>query len=167
MATHSSVLTWRIPGTVEPGGLPSNGSHRVGHNWSDLAAAAAVISVAGRLFMFLWAICCFFVCLFVFLRNVYSSLVPIFKLDSFLLSCRSSLCILDINPFLHMTCKCFLPFCGLPFQSIYSIFWCTKVLNFDEVKFIYLCFCCLNVWLSYPRNYCQIQCHKLFPCVFS
>jgi len=41
MATHSSVLAWRIPGTGEPGGLPSTGSHRVGHNRSDLAAAAA------------------------------------------------------------------------------------------------------------------------------
>ena len=41
MATHSSVLTWRIPGTGEPGGLPSMGSHRVGHDWSDLAAAVA------------------------------------------------------------------------------------------------------------------------------
>ena len=40
MATHSSVLTWRIPWTEEPGGLPSMESHRVGHNWSDLAAAA-------------------------------------------------------------------------------------------------------------------------------
>ena len=39
--THSSVLAWRIPGTEEPGGLPSMGSHRVGHDWSDLAAAAA------------------------------------------------------------------------------------------------------------------------------
>jgi len=39
-ATHSSVLAWRIPGMGEPGGLPSMGSHRVGHNWSDLAAAA-------------------------------------------------------------------------------------------------------------------------------
>ena len=38
MATHSSVLAWRIPGMVEPGRLPSMGSHRVGHNWSDLAA---------------------------------------------------------------------------------------------------------------------------------
>ena len=42
MATHSSVLAWRIPGMGEPGGLPSLGSHRVGHDWSDLAAAAAV-----------------------------------------------------------------------------------------------------------------------------
>ena len=41
MATHSSVLAWRIPGMGEPGGLPSMGSHRVGHDWRDLAAAAA------------------------------------------------------------------------------------------------------------------------------
>ena len=41
MATHSSILAWRIPGTEEPSGLPSMGSHRVGHDWSDLAAAAA------------------------------------------------------------------------------------------------------------------------------
>ena len=44
MAAHSSVLAWRIPGTGEPGGLPSMGSHRVGHDWSDLAAAAACMS---------------------------------------------------------------------------------------------------------------------------
>ena len=42
MATHSSVLAWRIPGTAGPGGLPSMGSHRVGHDWSDLAVAATV-----------------------------------------------------------------------------------------------------------------------------
>ena len=41
MATHSSVLAWRIPGTEEPSGLLSMGSHRVGHNWSDLAALCA------------------------------------------------------------------------------------------------------------------------------
>ena len=41
MATHSSVLAWRIPGTGEPGGLPSMGSHRVRHDWRDLTAAAA------------------------------------------------------------------------------------------------------------------------------
>ena len=39
MATHSSVLAWRIPGTGEPGGLPFMGSHQVGHDWSNLAAA--------------------------------------------------------------------------------------------------------------------------------
>ena len=41
MAIHSSVLAWRIPGTEETDGLPSMGSHRVRHNWSNLAAAAA------------------------------------------------------------------------------------------------------------------------------
>ena len=43
MATHSNILAWRIPGTEEPGGLPSMGSHRVGHDWRDLAAAAAIM----------------------------------------------------------------------------------------------------------------------------
>ena len=42
MATHSSVLAWRIPGTGEPGGLPSMGLHRVGHDCSDLADLAAI-----------------------------------------------------------------------------------------------------------------------------
>ena len=41
MATHSSTLAWKIPWTEEPGGLPSMGSHRVRHDWSDLAAAVA------------------------------------------------------------------------------------------------------------------------------
>ena len=43
MATHSSVLAWRIPGMGEPGGLPSMGSHRVRLDWSDLAAAAVTL----------------------------------------------------------------------------------------------------------------------------
>ena len=45
MATHSSVLALRIPRTEEPGGLPSMGLHRVGHDRSDLAAAAATVSI--------------------------------------------------------------------------------------------------------------------------
>ena len=45
MATHSSVLAGRIPGTGEPGGLPSMRSHRVRHDWSDLAAAAAALYI--------------------------------------------------------------------------------------------------------------------------
>ena len=48
MATHSSALAWRIPGTGEPDGLPSLGSHRVGYDWSDLAAAAAKRSVVAE-----------------------------------------------------------------------------------------------------------------------
>ena len=45
MAPHSSTLGWKIPWTEEPGGLLSMGSHRVGHDWSDLAAAAAAAIV--------------------------------------------------------------------------------------------------------------------------
>ena len=48
MATHSSVFAWRIPGTREPGGLPSMGSHRVGHYGSDLAVAAATSNGEGN-----------------------------------------------------------------------------------------------------------------------
>ena len=44
MAPHSSTLAWKVPWTEEPGGLPSVGSHRVGHDWSDLAAAAGIVS---------------------------------------------------------------------------------------------------------------------------
>ena len=44
MATHSSVLAWGVQGTGEPGGLPSMGSHRVRHDWSDLAVAIVEIN---------------------------------------------------------------------------------------------------------------------------
>ena len=54
MATHSSVLAWRIPGMEEPGGLPSMGSHRVGHDWSDLAVAAAAIPLHLYMGQTLW-----------------------------------------------------------------------------------------------------------------
>ena len=62
MATHSSVLAWRIPGTREPGGLPSMRSHRVGHDWSDVAAAVAVgrrlctLSVFWTRLLWVWVI---------------------------------------------------------------------------------------------------------------
>ena len=48
MATHSSVLAWRIPGMEEPGGLLSMGSYRVRHDWGDLAAAAAACGSDGK-----------------------------------------------------------------------------------------------------------------------
>ena len=63
MATHSSVLAWRIPGTMEPDGLPSMGLHRVGHDWSDLAAAACmhVESLQRRWEAVTWGISVFWV----------------------------------------------------------------------------------------------------------
>ena len=59
MATHSSVLAWRIPGTGKPGGLPSVGLHRVGHDWSDLAAAAAAVGWVTLLSSFITFPICF------------------------------------------------------------------------------------------------------------
>ena len=52
MATHSSVLAWRIPGTGEHGGLPSTGSHRVGHDSRDLATAAAAMGLDAMILAF-------------------------------------------------------------------------------------------------------------------
>ena len=52
MATHSSVLAWRVPGTGDPGGLLSMGSHRVGHDWSDLVAAATAAAALSSAFSF-------------------------------------------------------------------------------------------------------------------
>ena len=49
METHSSVLAWRIPGTGETCELPSIGSHRIGHDWSDLAAAFSINSFGSYL----------------------------------------------------------------------------------------------------------------------
>ena len=58
MATHPSVLAWRIPGTGESGGLPPMGSHRVGHDSSDLAAAAACYMVGPWCLSILYVIVC-------------------------------------------------------------------------------------------------------------
>ena len=71
MATHSSVLAWRTPGMGEPGGLPSMGSHRVGHDWSNLAAAAA--AAAHCLVMFSLSVFTFF--MYFFMIYIQNSLI--------------------------------------------------------------------------------------------
>ena len=82
MATHTSVLAWRIPGTGEPGGLPSMGSHRVGHDWSVLAAAAAEEKVRvkslsqGALIFVFWMLSLkptFSLSTFTFIKRFFSS----------------------------------------------------------------------------------------------
>ena len=82
MATHSSVLAWRIPGTEEPCGLPSLGSHRVGHDWSDLAAEAA------KLFCPKWSMT-----KFKFHVDIFSSVAVIIFHSDFFLN--------PFNPFLY------------------------------------------------------------------
>ena len=73
MATHSSVLARRIPGTGEPGGLPSMGLHRVGHDWSDLAAAVAAGVFNGRYYA-----------IYIFHKNTSFMRIRIFVLYYFL-----------------------------------------------------------------------------------
>ena len=110
MATYSSVLTWRIPGTGEPGGLLSMGSHRVGHDWSDLAAAAAAVWQMwdGISFWFWFAFSWWLVNLYIFSfvfcpfvclvwKNVSLGPLLLFKLSSFFLILCEFLCILDVN----------------------------------------------------------------------
>ena len=87
MVTHSNVLAWRIPGTGEPGGLRSMGSHRVGHDWRDLAAAAAVYicqsqsrSSSHPLFPPLVSMFFLYVCVSIFALQIDSSVS--FLLDS-------------------------------------------------------------------------------------
>ena len=108
MATHSSVLAWRIPGTAGPGGQPSMGSHRVGHDWSDLAAAAAAVMYDCYILTF------FFLCLWkVSLSSSLSYLILIESLSSLclvfawyvifiLLSIYLYLCILNASVIEHI-----------------------------------------------------------------
>ena len=63
MAAHSSVIAWRIPGMAEPDGLLSMGSHRVGHDCSDLAAAAAVLFFWFEIPFLVISIGCIHICL--------------------------------------------------------------------------------------------------------
>ena len=63
MTTHSSALAWRIPGMGEPGGLPSMGSHRVGHDWRDLAAAAVCFTSSAPYSMLPFHLVCFLISL--------------------------------------------------------------------------------------------------------
>ena len=116
MATHSSVLAWRTPGMGEPGGLLYMGSHRVGHDWSDLAAAFwQVWSDISFWFWFAFpwwlailgvfsCACWTFAC--PLWKNIYSGLLlTLWLLFVFvcvffflMLSCMNCLYILDINP---------------------------------------------------------------------
>ena len=91
MATRSSVLAWRIPGTGEPDGLPSMGSHRVRHDWSDLAAAAAAaadLSHSQLQVLFLLTVLSFFI----FVCKVYNQ--SDFYIDHLVTSiCRTISCV--------------------------------------------------------------------------
>ena len=112
MATHSSILAWRIPGTTEPGGLPSLGSHRVGHDWSDLAAAAAAavpvpvypqttLLKSLPLLLITLLFCCIFLLLFLFFCAFCGSPpIRIYNLYA-VWNLHGLLCCWSVSSFLH------------------------------------------------------------------
>ena len=130
MATHSSVLAQRIPGTGEPGGLPSMGLHRVRYNWSDLASAAAdfilsVLCLPGNLkhlslplsffyptleFTALFFCCCFNI-IFVVLGDFQESWVEV----------KLTLCVLD------------------PISDVVFNFYCVQVLWLIHNRYLWTC----------------------------
>ena len=85
MATHSSVLSWRIPEMGEPGGLPRMGSHRVRHDWSDLAAAAGAADCYSY-------------------SSLQSQTTPSFRVSLFPIS-PAFTCLLDHTPLIHSSAK--------------------------------------------------------------
>ena len=80
--------------------------------------------------------------------------------------CQNPLYILDINPLLICDSKYFLSFFGLPFHSVDSVLWCTRVFNFGEVQFIYFYFCCLCFWCPIQEVIDKSNIMKFFSYVF-
>ena len=126
MATHSSVLAWRIPGTGEPGGLPSMGSHRVRHDWCDLAAAAAALFFLLGDFIFVHCSKVHIQCvdsqiltsaLILRCRSVHPSCLSILEAQSYQMTSmyRFKLCSGNWFPLtIHNICKTALPFSQPP-----------------------------------------------------
>ena len=110
MATHSSVLAWRIPGTGEPGGLQSLGSHRVRHDWSDLAAAVPVLGAYLQLYDFLrdWSLDHYVMSFLISYNLLYFKVYFVWYED-----CCSSFLLLSI------CMECIFP--SSHFQSIWSL----------------------------------------------
>ena len=115
MATHSSVLAWRIPRTGKPGGLPSMGLHRVGHNWSDLAPAAAMPHDVEYLH-----VCWQFV--YVFWKNVCLDILSFLIHLSLLLSGKNSSYVLNTGLLPDISLYYLCSFCESNYFELKSFF---------------------------------------------
>ena len=88
MATHSSILAWRISGTGGPGRLPSMGSHRGGHDWSDLAAAATAVVLYRFSLRTLWYPSWFLLLLLLHFDAVMAESIGYFLQERFTFVCQ-------------------------------------------------------------------------------
>ena len=134
MATHSSVLAWRIPGTGEPCGLPSMGSHRVGHDWSNLAAAAATES--SGCFQWHWS----------FLTTIFEMLLSFM----FLNISPNFLNFPLMNTFLNLFFYLFLKFCCYLAVQTKFLFFLHDLQNFLELIFSWFHYVWLHSSMSVP-----------------
>ena len=141
MATHSSILAWRIPGTGKPGGLPSMGSHRVGHDWSDLEKK--MISSVEHLFTYLLAISmsslekCLFGDSVHFLIFSYWAAWTVCKFWR-LIPCQ---CIV-FSYFSHSVSCLF---------GVYHFLCCAKAFNFNWVPFVLFLVRYKTIWWNFSR----------------
>ena len=112
MATHSSVLAWRIPGTEEPGRRPSMGSCRVGHDWSDLAAAAQCF-VYWHYSQYLVFLKLVYFCLFLYTFNPFLFMVILICLNLILTFCVLYVLVFSFFFYFCLNGSSFIPLCSL------------------------------------------------------
>ena len=132
MAAHSSVLAWRIPGTGEPGGLPSMGSHRVRHNWSDLAVVAVSYSKSYTCPSMLWWLIInkIFAQAFFLINRDYSFNIKTYKiLGKYIHTCVHIYICLYIHTHTHLF--------PLWFSSLLLV---DKILDFSSWKYLLILF---------------------------
>ena len=162
MVTHSSVLAWRIPGTGEPVGLPSLGSHRVGHDWSDSSSSSSSSSMYNMYFIVAlicislkyndvhYYLCLFAICIFCLEKSPFEFLVHFLK-SWFWSFCfwvvRIPYLFRILNPYQMYEMQFF-----LPNVSCLFIF----LMMFEIQKFSILVKFTLSVFLCYPWFWCQI-----------
>ena len=117
-----------------------------------LICISLMISDVEHHFMCLWDICI----------SLWKHPLPIFESGCLSVVRLWVLCIFWYSSLIrYMIYEYFLPFCGLPFYSVASILWCTKIFNFHKAKFFCFLFCYLCC-----RCHCQAQCHKAFALCF-
>ena len=128
MSTHSNILAWRIPVTGEPGGLPSMGSHRVGHDWWNLAAAASFLAIHGL----------HYVCVVTLEARTAINLGPLQFWASDFLKRSSVLCVAQacgVHHLHHLTVSLCLTVLNLLFNVVH-IFFLALLSSFNGVYFL-------------------------------